>query len=94
MYIVLFIMAAGCTAGFIFRKQENLIKITDRLILYAIYVLLFLLGLSVGSKPEIIENMHVIGYKALLIALGGIAGSIFFSVLIYKYLFQSKKPKT
>lgn len=90
MEIVLGIMVLGILIGVIFRKKSKIIKTAEYLSNWAIYILLFLLGISVGLNDEIILNFEKIGFQAALIAIASIVGSVFFGWLIYKFLFQPK----
>lgn len=74
--------------GFIFRKYKRLSGGLDKAVSYAIYLLLFLLGITVGQNKTIIQNFHLIGLKALLITLASIAGSIVLSALVFHFFFR------
>ena len=54
----------------------------------AIYVLLFLLGISVGTNQEVIGNLGKIGYESVAIAVASIAGSVLISTFLFKLLFR------
>jgi uncharacterized membrane protein YbjE (DUF340 family) len=92
MITVLLVMLAGIATGFFIRKFPNLIKANDKLISWAIYFLLLLLGISVGLNKTIIQNLDKIGVQAAIITLGAIAGSVYVLWIIWKYLFQSENP--
>ena len=90
MEIVLGVMVLGILLGILLRKKPKIIKSAEYLSSWAIYLLLFLLGVSVGLNDDIIHNFEKIGFQAAIIAIASIAGSVFFGWLIYKSLFQSK----
>jgi hypothetical protein len=50
--------------------------------------LLFLLGISVGTNREVIQNLGKIGYEAIAISVASIAGSVLLSALLFKFLFK------
>lgn len=85
MLIVIGLMVSGIILGYIFR-QKNL-KVVQHLITYAIFALLFLLGISVGVNRDIMDNLGTIGVEALVITLGAVGGSILCAWGIYKYYF-------
>jgi uncharacterized membrane protein YbjE (DUF340 family) len=87
MITVLIIMILGIGIGIISRKFPSVIKANEKLISVAIYLLLFLLGVSVGTNKEIISNLYNLGFQALIITLGATAGSIFLCWIIYKFFF-------
>jgi hypothetical protein len=53
-----------------------------------IWALLLLLGIAVGANEQIVDNMHVIGGKAAVVTIGGIAGSIACSYMVYRRFFK------
>jgi len=57
---------------------------------WAIYLLLFMLGISVGTNKEVIDNLGKIGYEAVAIAIASISGSVLLAALLFKVLFKQK----
>ena len=88
MIIVLLLMAAGGLVGWWLGKFPLLMKINDRLISWAIYLLLFLLGVSVGTNKTVIRSLDSIGFEALLLTIGALAGSIAMGWIIYRTFFH------
>jgi uncharacterized membrane protein YbjE (DUF340 family) len=91
MLTVVAIMTAGMLVGYIIRKKSMLIKINDKLIMYAIYLLLFILGLSIGANEVIMKNLPTLGLKALALTLGGVIGSVLLGWFTYVRFFKSKE---
>lgn len=81
-------MISGIIAGVFVHQKQKLIKLNDWLISLAIYLLLFLLGISVGLNKTIIQNIGTLGFQALMITLGAIAGSVLMSWLIWQIFFR------
>jgi uncharacterized membrane protein YbjE (DUF340 family) len=90
MWTVLAIMIVGIAVGFAIRKKQSLAKLNDKLTLWAIYLLLFMLGISIGANDTIINNLSKLGFSALLIALGGVAGSVAMAWAGYQLWFKKK----
>lgn len=67
----------GLIVGY-FVRGKNLNKI-GKTITILIWILLFGLGVKVGSDAEVVAKLPVIGLEALLITIGAIVGSILFS---------------
>ena len=88
MWIILILLLAGTLAGYIFSRKKGFNKVTDKATMYIIYVLLFFMGLSVGTKPEVMKNLTGIGMDAFLISMFSIAGSVMTSFLLYRYFFR------
>lgn len=74
-------------AGYFLRNIKWVSKPVGIIITWAIYLLLFLLGISVGSNETIISNIGKIGMQSLLLTAGAVSGSVFFSWIIYKLFF-------
>ena len=91
MIEILIIMFCGIFLGFIFRKKRSVITAADKLAGWSIYLLLFLLGLSVGGNKMIINNFLQIGFNSILLTLSGVSGSVILSFIIYKFLFKKNE---
>ncbi len=59
--IVILLFVAGIVVGRLFRNKQTTRKNVDRLVNVAIFVLLFLLGISVGINDKIIVDFSKIG---------------------------------
>lgn len=92
MFIVISIMFLGIGVGYLFRKV-SLLQHIGQLIQYTIYLLLFLLGISVGGNPEIINNFGTLGVQAILISAASTLGSISMAWIVYRYFFKEKGGK-
>lgn len=86
---ILIIMTTGILLGYLFKKNRSLITAADKLAGFSIYLLLFLLGLSIGNNKIIISNFAQIGFTSIILTLSGIIGSVFLSYILYKLFFQN-----
>jgi uncharacterized membrane protein YbjE (DUF340 family) len=93
MIIVLLLMLAGIIAGFALNRYPKVIQLNDKLTSLAIYVLLFLLGISVGLNKTIIQNLDKIGLQAFIITIGAISGSVFALYFVYRFVFKTRQTK-
>ena len=89
MIIVISLMVCGIILGYAV-KERNL-KFVQKLINYAIFLLLFLLGITVGANGDVMNNLDSIGLEALLITLAAIAGSVLCAWGVYRFFFMSTK---
>ena len=89
MTVILILLIGGILIGRLLSRQRKVIQTFDRLTTWAIYLLLFLLGISIGSNHEIISNLGSLGIKALIIAGFSVAGSILLSMIIYRLFFKT-----
>lgn len=90
MAIILGLMILGMIVGLTLGKYPVLLKINEKLLNAAIYILILLLGIAVGSNDKIVNNLFDFGIQALTITIGAIAGSVAMCWLIYKTFFQLK----
>ncbi len=93
MIIVVAIMTAGIIFGYLIRNKNRLIKLNDKLIMWAIYLLLFVLGIAIGTNETIMKSLPTLGLKALAITLGGVFGSILLAWFTYKVFFKNKEQQ-
>ncbi|MBA4409515.1 MAG: LysO family transporter [Bacteroidota bacterium] len=91
MISVLLVMLAGILTGFAINRYPLAVKINDKLISGAIYVLLFLLGISVGLNKTIVQNLDKIGIQAVIITIGAISGSVLTLWFLYRMLFSKEQ---
>ncbi|MBN1620410.1 LysO family transporter [candidate division WOR-3 bacterium] len=91
MLTVLALLALGISIGYLIKNREKICKCFPPLVIFAVYILLFLLGASVGGNKTVICNLYSLGLKALILTLGGISGSVFVSMIVYKLFFKGNK---
>ena len=68
------IMLLGVFTGYLLKNYQ--LRWVQKWIMLAIWLLLFLLGIAVGTNGEIMNNLDTIGLKGLILALGGVSGSV------------------
>ena len=83
MLNVIIIMTIGIVIGAILHKNKELFVRIDKVITYSIWLLLFLLGLSIGTNEVVVKNIGNLGFQALIVT----SLTICFSVLIAYFLF-------
>ncbi len=72
----------GIFFGRWFHTFQKVKLVSEKLMMWAVYLLLFLLGISVGHNPQIIENFHTLGWQAFLLSMGALGGSLFLGKLL------------
>lgn len=80
---------SGILAGRLLRRRR--LDFLPRVVMFFIWVLLFLLGVEVGSNPKIIESLSAIGIEAVVIAFAGTLGSVVFSWVLWRYVDKRRK---
>ncbi len=84
-------MIAGILAGLAL-KRHPVSGFIQNLVSPAIWLLLFFLGLSVGSDPSIMDNLLPLGRYSLFLATAGVIGSALAALAIWR-LFFKKVPR-
>lgn len=92
MFNILGMMLSGIVIGYLLRNFSGVGKI-HKPIFITVILLLFMLGLSIGMNRLIIENLSSLGWQAMLLALGGTAGSVLLSTLCYQLFFRKEEKK-
>ena len=83
MFTIIFIMFSGMLAGYLLRRL--LFGRLGRVITALIWMLLFLLGLEVGSNERIVSGLATLGLESLLITLAGTLGSVMAAWGLWRY---------
>ena len=73
MFTVITLMLTGMLVGYLLRRHP--LKQMGMAIDALIWLLLFLLGVEVGSDRRLTESLHTLGLEALMLAGGGVLGS-------------------
>ena len=92
-YIVIALFAAGIMVGRLFREKDKTRKKVDLAVTWSVYLLLFLLGITVGVNDDIIQNFSRIGYKAFWLTIGAVGGSVLLAKIIFNLFFKSNEDK-
>ena len=66
-------MLTGMLIGYLLRNKR--LHWIHKVITVLIWLLLFLLGIDVGSNEAIIKGLHTIGMEAAIITIGAVIGS-------------------
>ncbi|MDM8160092.1 LysO family transporter [Labilibaculum sp. K2S] len=88
--IVLSIMILGIGIGLFIGNRPKIIKIIGILTSFSIFLLLFLLGIGVGTNKQILNNLHSIGIQALILTIGAVLGSLICAYFTYILFFKKK----
>ena len=91
MLIVVSLMLCGIAVGYMLRNKNT--HIVSRIITVLIWLLLFLLGIEVGSNPRIVMGMQTLGIEALLLTIGGAVGTTLCAWLLWIYVLRKEAGK-
>lgn len=92
MFSIVMTMLAGVLIGHFLRNGKRVEKI-EKSTSITIFVLLFVLGLSVGSNNVIIDNLGSFGWQAAVIAMLGMGGSIIAARIVFQLFFKKGEEK-
>lgn len=92
MFSIVMTMLAGVLIGHFLRNGKRVEKI-EKSTSITIFVLLFVLGLSVGSNNVIIDNLGRFGWQAAVIAILGMGGSIIAARIVFQLFFNKGEEK-
>lgn len=84
----MFIIIGLMLTGYLLRNR-SFSKIS-RIITLLIWLLLFILGIEVGSNEQIVKGLHTIGYEAIILTLGGTLGSVIAAWMLWRALYKRK----
>lgn len=91
MLLIIGLMASGILFGYLFRKQNR--SWITKLITILIWLLLFLLGVDVGSNEMIMSGLHTLGLEALIITLAAVLGSIIGARILWSWINKEYKEE-
>ena len=91
MFTVIGLMLCGILVGYLARKRE--LSGIGRLITSLIWILLFLLGVEVGSNQQIIESLGTLGLEAMAITFAAILGSCLAAWGLWYFLYKRKEKQ-
>ena len=91
MLIIVAIMLCGIAVGYLLRNWDT--RFISHVITALIWLLLFLLGIEVGSNPRIVMGMQTLGIEALLLTTGGAVGTTLCAWLLWIYVSRKEASK-
>lgn len=93
MLIVFIFLTAGVLIGWTIKNSTVLITVSEKLLDWAIYLLLFFLGLSTATSEKVMNNIGKLGVLVLVITAAALFGSIIAGIIIYKKFFREDNEK-
>ena len=79
MFSIISTMFLGIGIGYVLRNWS---------ILQTIFLLLFILGVSIGSNSLIVNNLGKFGWQAVVLAVSGVLGSLIAARLVLQLFFR------
>ena len=91
MFVVIGLMFVGMLTGYLFKNIR--VAWIGKVITVLIWLLLFLLGIDVGSNQMIMSGLHTIGFDALIITVGAVLGSVIGARLLWNWINKDLKEE-
>mgnify|MGYP006294468369 FL=1 len=93
MWEILLAFCLGLATGIVIKKRFDIRKTVGWLTEWAVYFLLFFLGIAVGLNKTIINNMGTIGFYGVLFSVAAVFFSIVIAGLVYIRFFKNVHEK-
>lgn len=90
MWSIVVALALGVIIGWSDILPKGIFAWTSRISMVGLVVLLFSMGLSIGSNSMILGSLDTLGLKAFLLALGSIIGSVFLAWFLQQRIFRGE----
>ena len=84
--LILVFLLVGIGIGSYTRPSAKWLKITKPLSLIGLFSLIFLLGVKIGSAPQVTQHLRSIGYQGIVLALCTVIGSVIAGYIIIRFL--------
>lgn len=85
-------LAIGFLIGYKKFVSEKLITLNSKFQLICLLILIFSMGMSIGSNKEIIAYLPTLGFKAFIFSVCCIGGSVFV-VYLFSFLLDKEGKK-
>ncbi len=76
MWFIFIFLLAGVFVGFLFRDKNHVLASAQKATTWAVYLLIFFLGVSVGFNKTVMAALGTLGEQALALSVGSITGSV------------------
>lgn len=90
MFTVLLFVIAGLAAGYALRRR-SVLRHLSRTTSITIFAMLFVLGYTCGSNPDIVSRFGDLGLQALAIAAAGSLASALAAMAVYRWGMKREK---
>lgn len=91
MWSIIIALLLGLIIGWLDILPKNLPSWTDKGMILGLILLLFVMGLGIGSNQEILRSLNTLGLKAFLIAGASIFGSVLAVLSLKKYILKDDR---
>lgn len=93
MFSIVATMMTGISLGYLFR-HKSILQNTEKTISMTIFLLLFIMGVTIGSNDELIMNLGNFGWQAAVISVSATCGSVLAAWLVMRFFFHTDTKTT
>ena len=86
MLLEMGLIVAGIPAGWLLRRNDKAKALVGRALTWAVWALLFMLGLALGADSALLEQISRLGARAAVISPLSVAGCLVFARLLGRWL--------
>ncbi len=90
---VLLFLATGLLVGYLLQSRRKLLEALSVATTWSLFLLIFLLGISVGANEAVLKSLGRLGAQALILSAGGIVGSVAVACLVARALHLERHEK-
>ena len=92
MFSIILTLVAGGILGYLLRRA-SFVRQLEKSTALTVCLLLFVLGLSIGSNRLIVENLGRVGWQAAILAVLSLSGSIVAARIVFQLFFEKGEEK-
>ncbi len=89
MFLIIGILVLGVLCGILLRGRLSVVLV-GQVIKVIIYLLLLVLGITVGANEQVMVNLGTLGFQAVVISLSAVLVGCVLSLIVYKKVFSRK----
>lgn len=86
MWTILLALTIGIGVGYLGRERARWVEWADRAAGASTYLLLLLLGVSVGANETVMGALDRLGWQAFCLSLGSVTGSVLLTTAVSRYI--------
>jgi len=90
MFIYVSIILGGIAVGYLLHHL-NLLPYINKSLFLTVLALLFVMGVNVGTNPNVMNHLDSIGLQSLLFAIVSTMGSVLAGWGVYVFFFKNKQ---
>jgi uncharacterized membrane protein YbjE (DUF340 family) len=87
--VILSFLGLGIILGLVVRRRTRILDLVNKAANWAVFLLIFFLGVSVGENEAVMKALGHLGLQALLLSSAAVLGSVLVSILVHRWFFKT-----